>query len=225
MFGCLRRLGCLVVICLLAVGGYLTRDTWYPRLRGMYPRVRGMVWSTPSATPGTWAPVTPDAAERGTRVALRLMTKGGPAYADMSPSEFVAWMLVPAMKILGTTAAHPEATARGDTLFVRAEVAINELGDPKSLGPLARVLDGRQPVMIGGRLEAVRPGLLAFHVTQLTVNDLRLPQPLIDQIVRRISVKARTDSLASGAVPLPVPASVADARVSKGRIVLYKVVP
>ena len=134
-------------------------------------------------------------------------------------------MIVPAVKLLGNTAGNPEATVHGDTLFVRANVAISELGESKSLGPIAGMLDGRQPVLIGGRLEAVKPGLLAFRVTQLTVKELRLPQRLIDRIVQRISVKARTDSIAPGGVPLPVPNSVADARISRGRVVLYKAVP
>lgn len=217
MFGCLGRLGCLVTIAVLGVGGYYTRDYWYPR-------ARSMVVAAPPAKSVRWTPITVAAEDSASRVALRLSEKNGPVYADLTPSEFVAWMIVPAMKILGTTAANPEATVIGDTLFVRANVSIAELGDPKSLGPLAGMLDGRQPVMIGGLLSGVRPGLLALHVTQMTVKDLRLPQALIDKIVQRISVKARTDSLAHGAVPLPVPRSIADARISKGRIVLYKAV-
>ncbi|HEY5490037.1 MAG TPA: hypothetical protein VIK25_02490, partial [Gemmatimonadaceae bacterium] len=94
-----------------------------------------------------------------------------------------------------------------------------------ALGPLASILDGRQPVLIGGTLNAVRPGLLAYHVTKMTVKDLSLPQRLIDKIVQRISVKAHTDSIAPGAVPLPVPKNVADVRITNGRVVLYKAVP
>lgn len=218
MFGCLGRLGCLAMIVILGSAGFLTRNLWYPR-------VRSMVVATPSAPSATWTPVTPDAAAKGTRVIERLSAKNGPVFADLTPAEFVAWMLVPAVKILGTTAGNPEATVRGDTLFVRANVALSELGDPKSLGPLAGMLDGRQPVMLGGRLEAVQPGLLGFRVTELTVKELRLPSRLIEKIVQRISARARTDSVAPGVVPLAVPKSVADVRVSKGRVVLYKALP
>lgn len=218
MFGCLGRLGCLAMVVVLGAAGYLGRDLWYPPVRSM------VVAASPA--PGvSWSPITPEASAKGTRAVERLSAKNGPVYADLSPAEFVAWLVAPSMKILGSAAGNPEATVRGDTLFVRASVAISELGDAKSLGPLAGMLDGRQPVELGGRLEAVKPGLLAFRVTQLTVNELRLPQRLIDRIVQRISVKARTDSIASGAVPLPVPKSIADVRVSKGHVVLYKAVP
>lgn len=218
MFGCLGRLGCLAVLVILGAAGYLTRNVWYPR-------VRSVVVATPAAPSVTWTPVSPDAAAKGTRVVERLDAKNGPVFADLTPAEFVAWLVAPSTKILGTAAANPEATVRGDTLFVRASVALSELGDPKSLGPLAGMLDGRQPVVIGGRLEAVQPGLLAFRVTEVTVKDLRLPTRLIEKIVQRISVRARTDSVAPGAVPLAVPRSVADVRISKGRVVLYKAVP
>jgi hypothetical protein len=218
MFGCLGRLGCLVMLALLAVGGYLTRDAWYPR-------VRSMVVATPPARSVVWKPITPEAATKGTRLVERLAEKNGPVFADLSPNEFAAWLMAPAVKILGTTAGNPEATIHGDTLFVRANVSVTELGDSNALGPLASMLDGRQPVLIGGTLNAVRPGLLAYHVTKMTVKDLSLPQRLIDKIVQRISVKAHTDSLAPGSVPLPVPGSVADARITNGRVVLYKAVP
>ena len=218
MFGCLGRLGCLVMLAALGVGGYYTRDYWYPRARAL------VVAGAPVASV-RWAPLTPEAAVRGTRIALRLSEMNGPVFADLSPTEFVSWMMVPAMKILGSSAGNPEASVHGDTLFVRANVALAELGDPKSLGPLAGMLDGRQPVVIGGRLDMAQPGLMAFHVTQLTVNELKLPAKVIEKIVQRISVKSRTDGLAPGAVSLPVLQSIADVRVTKGHVVLYKAVP
>ena len=218
MFGCLGRLGCLAMVAVLAVGGWYTQSWWYPR-------VRGMVVATPSADTISWTPITPEAAAVGTRAAERLAAKNGPVYASLTPAEFVAWQLTPAMKILSTAAAKPEASVQGDVLLVRADVAVTELGDPKSLGPLASMLDGRQSVLIGGRLSMLKPGLLGMQVTQMTVNELRLPSALIDRIVRRISVRQRTDSLAPDVIAIPVPEAVADVRISKGKIVLYKAVP
>lgn len=218
MFGCLGRLGCLLVVAVLAVGGWFTKPYWYPR-------VRAMVVATPPADTIAWTPITPEAAAAGARAAERLAAKNGPVYASLTAAEFVAWQLTPAMKILGTAAAKPEASVQGEVLLVRANVAISELGDPKSLGPLGSMLDGRQPVLIGGRLSMLKPGLLGMQVTEMTVNELRLPSALIDRIVRRISVRQRTDSLAPDVIAIPVPGAVADVRISKGKIVLYKAVP
>ncbi|MFA6166330.1 MAG: hypothetical protein WC700_06945 [Gemmatimonadaceae bacterium] len=218
MFGCLGRLGCLVLVAVIAVGGWFTRPYWYPR-------VRAMVVATPPPDTIAWTPITPAAAAAGTRAAERLAAKNGPVYASLTPAEFVAWQLTPAMKILGTAAAKPEASVQGDVLLVRANVAVSELGDPRSLGPLGSMLDGRQPVLIGGRLAMLKPGMLGMTVTHITVNELRLPSALIDRIVRRISVKQRTDSLATDVVAIAVPEAVADVRITKGKIVLYKAVP
>jgi hypothetical protein len=79
--------------------------------------------------------------------------------------------------------------------------------------------------VIGGRLDIAQPGVLGLHVTQMTVNELRLPRALIERIVGRISIRTRTDSLAAGVVAMPMPKGVADVRVANGKVVLYKGVP
>lgn len=218
MFGCLGRLGCLLLLAVLGLGGWYTKDLWYPK-------VRSVIVSSPPAASVAWHAITPDAAQAGERVAARLDDTGGPVFASFTPAEFSAWQLAPAMKILSSSAATPEASVQGDTLYVRANVAVSELGDPKQLGPLARMLDGKQPVRIGGQLSMVRPGMIGLRVTQVTVNELKLPRALIAKIAARIAVRERTDSLAAGVIALPVPKRVADVRIANGRIVLYKAVP
>jgi len=218
VFGCLGRLGCLILLAVLAVGGWYTKDLWYPK-------VRSVVVSSPPAASVTWHAITPEAARDGERVVARLDDTGGPVFASLTPAEFAAWQLAPAMKILGSSAATPEASVHGDTLYVRANVAVSELGDPKQLGPLARMLDGKQPVRIGGQLSMVQPGLIGLRVSHVSVNELKLPNALIAKIVKRIAVRQRTDSLAPGVIALPVPKRVADVRVANGKIVLYKAVP
>jgi hypothetical protein len=218
MFGCLGRIGCLILLAVLAVGGWYTQSWWYPR-------VRAMVVATPPAATVKWSPISPDEATAASRAVSRLSERSGPAYSSLTAAQFAALQLEPAMKILGSSAGNPEASIIGGTLMLRANVAVTELGDPKSLGPLAGMLDGRQPVLIGGRLSMVQPGVIGLHVTQMTVKELRLPGGLIDRIVKRISVRQRTDSLAPGVIAMPAPPGVADVRIANGKVVLYKAVP
>ena len=218
MFGCIGRVGCVVMLAVIAAAGWYTKPYWYPR-------VHAMVVATPPAKNITWKPIGPEAATRGSQAAARLNDASGPVYADLTPAEFAAWLLEPAMKILGTSGANPEASVHGDTLFVRGNVAVSELGDPKALGPLASMMRGRQPVLIGGRLEMLKPGALGLHVTQMSVNDLRLPSALIAKIMARVAVRERADVVAPGVVSIAVPKSIVDARISNGKIVLYKAVP
>ena len=218
MFGCLSRIGCLVLLALLCVGGWFTKEMWYPR-------VRALVMSEPSAPTLTWMPITTDAADRATAKIARLAEKNGPVFTDLTPSEFAARVMMPAMKMLGSSAGDPEAAIHGDTLFVRANVALTELGDRKSFGPLASMLDGKQPVVIGGRLDVASRGVAQFHVVHFTVKELKIPGAAVAKIIARVGMKARTDVIDASAVALPLASTVADVRVSKGHVVLYKAVP
>jgi hypothetical protein len=215
MFGCLGRLGCLVLLAIICVGGWFTKDLWYPR-------VRALVVSEPPARGMTWMPVTSDAADRATVKIAKLSEKNGPVFTDLTPSEFAARVMMPAMKMLGSSAGDPEAAIHGDTLFVRANVALNELGD---LGPMSSMLNGRQPVVIGGRLDVAGKGVAQFHVVHFTVKELKIPAAAVAKIVARVGMKARTDVIDASAVALPLASTVADVRVAKGRVVLYKAVP
>ncbi len=217
MFGCLGRLGCLVMIAIVCVGGWFTKDWWYPRLRHRF------VAEAPASSM-IWMPITSDAADRGMAKIAKLSDRSGAVFTDLTASEFAARVMLPALKMLGNSAGDPEAAIRGDTLFVRATVALTELGDPKSFGPLASVLDGRQPVVIGGRLEVAQPGVALFHVVHFTVKDLRIPGAAVAKIVARVGMKARTSSVDASAVALTMPSTVADVRVTRGHVVLYKAV-
>lgn len=218
MLGCLGRLGCLVLLAVLAFCGWITKDWWYPK-------VRGLVVSTPPAATVMWQPMTEAAARAGERAAARLGERSGPVYASMTPAEFAAWQVMRAVRAVDAPGAAPEAAVHGDTLLVRATIAVAELGDPKQLGPLAQMLDGKQPVRIGGVLSAERPGAIRLRVTHVSVNELKVPMALIAKIVQHVSAGARSDSLTAGVIVLPAPKQVADVRVANGKIVLYKAVP
>jgi len=218
MFGCLGRMGCLVLVALAGVGGWFTRDVWYPR-------VRHLVVAEPPASSVTWTPVSGEVAGPASSRIDRLSDRSGPVYVSLTPSEFVAQVMLPAMKMLGASAGNPEAAIHGDTLFVRANVALAELGDLTSLGPLAQVLKGRQSVVIGGRLDFVRKGVASFRVTRFTVSDLKLPAAAVAKILARAGMKLGADRIDASAVALPLPATVADVRITQGHVVLYKAVP
>ena len=58
--GCIARIGCLVLVVLLAICGWLTRDQWLPKLTG-HPATSGSVAESP------WQPLSPEAGSRGKR--------------------------------------------------------------------------------------------------------------------------------------------------------------
>src|SRR5918993_1050926 len=82
MFGCLRRLGCLFVLCIAAVAAaFLTRDRWMPLLSG----ADSSAPETVEATAGpAWQPVSDEGAARARRTIESLGRRTGPVFANLT---------------------------------------------------------------------------------------------------------------------------------------------
>ncbi|MBX9927554.1 MAG: hypothetical protein K2X99_01460 [Gemmatimonadaceae bacterium] len=214
MFGCIGKLVTLVVFAVLIGAGWLTRGWWLPK-------VRGTVVATAPAADSSWTPIDAAGAVRVSTAIAAFSRASGPAFVDVAPADFVALALEPALKVLGTNAGHPEALAHGDELYIRAQVAVGELG-ADALGPLNRVLSGRQQVTIRGTLEPVSAGMAQYRVSELAVGELKLPTAAIPKVMGRIATAARGDSVARNAIGFALPPRVADLRLARGRLTLYK---
>jgi hypothetical protein len=117
------------------------------------------------------------------------------------------------------------ATTIGDRLYVRADIALSDVGGAEILGPLAGFLSDRETMMFGGTFEVIRPGLAQFHVRELKLRELAIPPKMIPRLVQRIGRGARPEGVASDALPLLVPEQIGDVRVARGKVTLYKNVP
>jgi hypothetical protein len=89
---------------------------------------------------------------------------------------------------------------------------------PDALGPLAGMLNPREPLRIAGPLTIVRPGIAHFTVAELTLRGFPFPPPLVRQLAQRV---AGADS--SGAVPLRVAPTFTDIAIHPTGVVLYRV--
>jgi hypothetical protein len=146
-------------------------------------------------------------------------------YVDVAAGDLAAYALDPALRELSHDSVDAEALARDDHLSVRAMVNVADLADAKALGPLSSVIGGKQEITVRGRLEVVSPGHAQFRVDQILLKDLTLPKPLVENIIGRIRTQDRTASTPKDAIPVRVPLQLADVRVAKGHVVLYKSVP
>jgi hypothetical protein len=79
-------------------------------------------------------------------------------------------------------------------------------------------------VQFGGTLDVVRSGLGEFRVRSIRVRDLSLPSAMIPKLLRQAEHGARPAGVADDALPLVIPSYLADARISNGKITLYKAV-
>ena len=107
---------------------------------------------------------------------------------------------------------------------MKSLVNLTDFGGAKVLGPLAGFLSERDTVVFGGNFELLRPGLAQFHVQEIKLRQLSVPQAAIPRLLARIRRGARPTGVADDALPLVVPGYIGDVRVGQGRVTLYKTV-
>jgi hypothetical protein len=227
MFGCIWRLGCLLVLAVCAAFAWFTRDSWYPEVRHRLHLAppAATAPAVASAPAAKWEPLTPEGAARVKAAITTLRSRSGRVYVDVAAGDLAAYAIGPAIRELSHDSTGAEALARDEHLYVRAMVNVADLADATALGPLASMLNGRQEVTVRGRLEVIGTGRAEFVVDQIAFKELQLPSPLIEKIVSRLQVKGRTAGMPKNAIPIAIPRELADLRVAKGHVVLYKSVP
>ncbi len=222
MFGCLGRLGCLLVIVIVGAVAWFTHDSWYPTLR---QRMGYPLPAVASVASPKWEPLTAEGSARARLAVAKLSAKNGPVFVDVAAGDLAAYALDPALRELSRDSVSAEALARDEHLSVRAMVNVADLADAKALGPLTSMIGGKQEITVRGRLEVVSPGHAQFRVDEMSLKDLKLPKALIENIVGRVRTKERDARTPKDAIPVLVPRELADVRVAKGHVVLYKSVP
>src|SRR4029078_5445923 len=101
MFGCFRRLGCLVFLLILAVLAWFNRD----RLETIYRQYAGggppsVDTSAKIRATGVWEPLANDKATRGRNAVQSLAAPRGPAYVSLSAGEAASYIFLEASKQL-----------------------------------------------------------------------------------------------------------------------------
>ena len=213
--GCLRRIGCLLVVIVLACAAYFTRDRWLPYVWRGGPKAAPI-----TATLPTWQPMTPAGATRAKNALTRLSQRNGPAYVDVAPGDLASYIVQELSRTLPPSADSIEAAAIGDRLYVRARVRTADIGKG-NLGPLSMLLSDREKMQLGGTLRIIKPGSAELRVREIKIRDLSLPQALIPRLIQQMS-RTRPPGVSPDGLPLSTPAYIGDVRVSDGRITLYK---
>jgi len=208
------RLGCLILIVILAVCAWFTRGMWLGRVRGN----SGAATSVTSP----WQPLTKEGAARAAATLRKLSGPSGPAYATVAPGDLAAYIMQELSHALPASADSIQAAAIGDRLYLRAVVSTRDLGGSRTMGPMAALLGDRAHVQLGGTLHIISPGQAELQVKELKINELSLPQGLIPRLIQQMSRGERPAGLSADGLLLRTPPYIGDARVSDGRITLYK---
>lgn len=212
----MRKIGCLVVLALGVLIGWLLRDRLFAGLR-----------PTPEAKTAVaaWEPLSPEGAAR-MRTALATLEKPrGPAFATVRAGDLASYVLQQLVKQLPPSADSIEAAAFGDRLYVRASVKPADFGGGDVLGSLSGFLSDRERMQFGGSFHILRPGLAEFRVQEIRLHDFPLPARAIPKLLQRIERGARPAGLSPDGLPLVVPNYIGDVRVEPGKITLFKSSP
>jgi hypothetical protein len=213
--GCIARLGCLVVVALLAIGAFLTREQWLPKLTGRPT-------STESAAVSVWQPLSPEAGARGKRKIDELSSPSGPVFSNLTASEVASYVFQTVARTIPASADSAEAAVIGDALYVRAVLPVREIAGTGVLGPLGGLLNDRERLQLGGTFRVIRPGLSEFEVREIKLRDFKVPSGAIPRLVQQISRGNRPEGVAPNALAVTTPRTLADVRITNGRVTLYK---
>jgi hypothetical protein len=220
MFGCLRRLGCLMVL-VIGVGLYLVRDMWWPRVQPMV-RAEPPVVASAETGEGGWEALDQAKAERGERAVRALAARDGPVFVNLRAGELASYAFLSLADAPPLPLDDAQAAIVGDRVFLRSVVSLRDLGG--SLGPLASVLPERDTLRLGGTFEVVRAGLAQFRVREASLGDVPIPASILPRVLRRSGAKSGA-GVAEDGVGIPIPRYIGDVRVARGRITLYKASP
>ncbi len=252
--GCLSRIGCLVVLAVGGVGAFWLYGDRLPSLlsraaSGAASRVtdaatqaserldssRGARVASeneaarrtdraPQEQSVAWARLSPGGTA-GREAMARLSRRNGPAYVSLRAPELAGLLALGVSKAWPATASRPDIALVDEQLLMRTVVDRRDLAGDGALRDLLGVaLDGRDTVRMAGTFGLVRPGLAAYRVRELRMAGVDVPPRLIPALLRTIRRAAAADTLPADALPIPLPTAVADIRVAKGKVTLYKAV-
>jgi len=219
MKGCLRGVGCLVAILLLA-------GVWY-----WYARVERPAATTTSATSAAttaaaassgWRRLSTADAERGRLAVESLERQAGPVFANLTPAEAASYIFMVVAKQLPPSAKNAEASILGDRLYVRSEVDLKDFGGAKSLGPLGLLLGERDSVRFGGSINMLRPGVGEFLVQEVKLGRIEVPTALIPRLLSQMKRGQTVEGISQNGLPMVMPSYISDVRIANGKITLYK---
>lgn len=212
---CLARIGCLTVLCILAVVGWLTRDRWLP-LVGYH--------TTNVAAAPTWESLSDAGAERTRRALERLSQPKGPVFANLSGGDVASYIFRELSRQLPPSTDSVQAAVIGERLYLRASVKLDELGGAAVLGPLASFLGDRERIQFGGTFHVIHAELAEYAVKEIKLRELAVPQGMIPKLLAKIERGSRPVGVSTDGLPIVIPKFIGDIRVANGKVTVYKTV-
>lgn len=213
MRGCLRAVGCMVLLIMMTCGAaWFSRDWWLPKV-GLRP--------SPTVSAATWEGATEAGARRVDAVIRQMQSKSGPAYANLSAGDLLSYLLVELGEDIPKSVDSIQAAVIGDRVYVRANVKTADI--PREvIGPFGSLLSDRTRVMLGGPMRVVRPGTSEMQVKEAFLGSIRIPAVMIPTLLKQAAIGDRRPNTAPDGFEFPTPNYIGDVRIANGRITVYR---
>ena len=212
----MARLGCLIVLVILGVAAWFTRNQWMDKLPWRSSHVE-----TTATGPDGWSPLTQAGANRTRDALQKLSTPRGPVYLTLEGSDVASYIFLQIQKQLPAATDSFAAKIDGDRIRLRARMRTADLGGVVT-GMLGKLLGERERVEMGGTLHVTGKGRAEFDVKEVKVHDVGLPDALVTRLVRAVVKGPRTADLSENGLPISIPPYIGDVRIANGKITLYK---
>ena len=207
------RLVGLVLLAIVLLAAWWYRDPiLHTASRWLGPKRTNL---PPVADTAVGAP-TPRALSSGNEKLAQLARPGGPDSVVLTPNEMAAligsgidWGVRRSFDSLrvelldGSLAVH----ARLDTRTLPKE----------TLGPIAGMLEEREPLRLAGPLTIQRPGTARWTLRELSVRGCPFPQPEVQQVSRKLA-----GSDAAGGIAVTVSPAIAAIDIRPTGVILYR---
>ena len=210
--GCLGKIGCVALLLILAVVGFVGRGLWLPKLKK----------GESAAVANSWQPLTQEGASRAQRLLEQLSRDGGPPSVTVPASELVSYIVQQLSSALPESADSVQAAVINDRICVRAVVKTTDFADKNTLGPLARMLEDREQVQMCGVINILSPGKGELQVKSFKVRELSIPGPAIPRLIKQMSPTKRPEGLSADGLPLETPIYIGDVAVRNGQVIISK---
>ncbi len=218
MNGCLKgllRLGCVVAIAAVLLALWWFREPilrtgarWFGRSQAL----------PPVADTAVGAP-TPRAVASGQTKVGSLATTAGPDSVVLTPNEVASLIGSGIDWRVRKTFDSLRVELLDGSLAVHARLDTRAL-PPQALGPLAAIVEPREPLRLGGTLAIDRPGTARFTIREISLRGIDFPAPAVKSIARQM---AGADP--DGAIPVQVDRAIARIAIHPTGVVLYRTRP
>jgi hypothetical protein len=213
--GCARNvlagIGCLTLLAGAAIVAYQYRA----QLTGAVHSVIGDRAAPPADAAGDPGRPSEAALRSARRKEAALARPGGPKSVTVSAAEMAALVEAGLDPVARAALDSLRVTLAPGRFTLEASVRTDRIGRD-ALGPLAGVLDEREPLRMSGPATVAEPGRVAWRPDSLTVRAFPFPRSLVPRMVNAVTGGR------DGVVPIVVPATVRAVEIRGDGVIFHR---